>query len=171
VLRLNMLRTHYRQPIDWTIRGLEESSRTLDEWYALSATTNAKGIFGGQHRELQSPFLDALFDDLNTPKVITELHQLRNAAVHGHGLPALIAFVGALKFLGFLNETLSNWNARKHSTRGIDSSTIERLIDERNATRKAKNFKEADRIRDELNAIGIELEDHKDGTTTWKVKR
>jgi cysteinyl-tRNA synthetase len=171
VVRLNMLRTHYRQPIDWTIRGLEESSRTLDEWYALSATTNAKGIFGGEHRELQSPFLDALFDDLNTPKVITELHQLRNAAVHGHGLPALIAFVGALKFLGFLNETLSNWDARKHSTRGIDASTIERLIDERNATRKVKNFKEADRIRDELNAMGIELEDHKDGTTTWNVKR
>src|SRR3989441_10317852 len=56
VLRFNMLRTHYRQPLDWTMRGLEESSRTLDEWYALSATTNAKGIFGGEHRRLQSPF-------------------------------------------------------------------------------------------------------------------
>ncbi len=169
VLRLNMLRTHYRQPIDWTIRGLEESSRTLDEWYALSATTNAKGIFGGEHRDRQSPFLDALCDDLNTPKAITELHQLRNAAVHCDGLPALIAFVGALKFLGFLTETFSNWDARKHSIRGIDASKNERLIDERNVARKAKNFKEADRIRDELNAIGIELEDHKDGTTTWKV--
>jgi cysteinyl-tRNA synthetase len=171
VLRLNMLRTHYRQPIDWTIRGLEESSRTLDEWYALSATTNAKGIFGGEHRGLQSPFLDALCDDLNTPKAITELHQLRNAAVHDHGLPALTAFIGALKFLGFLNETWSNWDARKHSIRGIDASKIEKLIDERNAARKAKNFKEADRIRDELNAMGIELEDRKDGSTTWKVKR
>jgi cysteinyl-tRNA synthetase len=171
VLRLNMLRTHYRQPIDWTVRGLEESSRTLDEWYALSATTNAKGIFGGEHCGLQSPFLDALCDDLNTPKAITELHQLRNAAVHDHGLPALTAFIGALKFLGFLNETWSNWDARKHSIRGIDASKIEKLKDERNAARKAKNFKEADRIRDELNAMGIELEDHKDGTTTWKVKR
>jgi cysteinyl-tRNA synthetase len=171
VLRLNMLRTHYRQPIDWTIRGLEESSRTLDEWYALSATTNAKGIFGGEHLGLQSPFLDALCDDLNTPKAITELHQLRNEVVHGHGLPALIAFVGALKFLGFLNETLSNWNARKHSSRGIDASTVEKHIDERNAARKAKNFTKADRIRDDLSAMGIELEDHKDGTTTWKVKR
>jgi cysteinyl-tRNA synthetase len=170
VLRLNMLRTHYRQPIDWTIRGLEESARTLDEWYALSATTNAKGIFGGEHRELQSPFLDALCDDLNTPKAITELHQLRHAAVHGHGLNALIAFVGALKFLGFLTETFSSWDARKHSTSGVDASLVERLIDERNVARKAKNFKEADRIRDELNAKGIELEDHKDGSTTWKVK-
>jgi cysteinyl-tRNA synthetase len=171
VLRLNMLRTHYRQPIDWTIRGLEESSRTLDEWYALSATTKAGGIFGGEYRELQSPFLEALCDDLNTPKAITELHQLRNTAVHGHGLSALIAFVGALKFLGFLNETWANWDTRKKSSRDIDASTIERLKDERNAARKAKNFKEADRIRDELNASGIELEDHKDGTTTWKVRR
>ncbi len=91
--------------------------------------------------------------------------------MHDHGLPALTAFIGALKFLGFLNETWSNWDARKHSIRGIDASKIEKLKDERNAARKAKNFKEADRIRDELNAMGIELEDHKDGTTTWKVKR
>src|SRR5262245_485777 len=173
VLRLNMLRTHYRQPIDWTIRGLQESSRTLDEWYALSAITNRKGIVPdeGEHRELCRPFLEALCDDLNTPKVITELYQLRNAVVHVHGLTALAAFVDLLTFLGFLNETLSNWDARKHSTRGIDASTIERLISKRNAARKANNFKEADRMRDELNANGIELEDHKDGTTTWKVKR
>jgi cysteinyl-tRNA synthetase len=173
VLRLNMLRTHYRQPLDWTIRGLQENSKTLDEWYALSAVTNRKRIIpdGGENPELHPPFLDALCDDLNTPKAITELHQLRNVIVHGGGVTALNAFVDSLAFLGFLRETLSDWDARKHSTRSIDASKIERLIDERNAARKAKNFKEADRIRDELKAMGIELEDHKDGTTTWKVKR
>ena len=173
VLRLNMLRTHYRQPMDWTIRGLQENSKTLDEWYALSAVTSRKSIIpdGGENRKLHPPVLDALCDDLNTPKAIAELHQLRNAIVHGGGVPALDAFVGSLTFLGFLHETSSDWIARKHSTHGIDASKIEGLIDERNAARKAKNFKEADRIRDELNAMGIELEDHKDGTTTWKVKR
>jgi cysteinyl-tRNA synthetase len=90
--------------------------------------------------------------------------------VHGGGVTALNSFVDSLTFLGFLRETLSDWDARKYSTRGIDASKIERLIDERNAARKAKNFKESDRIRDELNAMGIELEDHKDGTATWKVK-
>jgi cysteinyl-tRNA synthetase len=172
VLRLNMLRTHYRQPLDWTIRGLQENSKILDEWYALSAVTNRKRIIpdGGENRKLHPPFLDALCDDLNTPKAITELHQLRNAIVHGAGVTALDSFVDSLTFLGFLRETLSDWDARKHSTRGIDASKIEGLIDGRNAARKAKNFKEADRIRDELNAMGIELEDHKDGTTTWKVK-
>jgi cysteinyl-tRNA synthetase len=172
VLRLNMLRTHYRQPLDWTIRGLQENSKILDEWYALSAVTNRKRIIpdGGENRKLHPPVLDALCDDLNTPKAITELHQLRNAIVHGGGVTALNSFVDSLTFLGFLRETLSDWDARKHSTRGIDASKIEGLIDGRNAARKAKNFKEADRIRDELNAMGIELEDHKDGTTTWKVK-
>ena len=172
VLRLNMLRTHYRQPLDWTIRGLQENSKILDEWYALSAVTNRKRIIpdGGENRKLRPPVLDALCDDLNTPKAITELHQLRNAIVHGGGVPALDAFVGSLTFLGFLHETSSDWIARKHSTHGIDASKIEGLIDERNAARKAKNFKEADRIRDELKAKGVELEDTKDGTTTWKVK-
>jgi cysteinyl-tRNA synthetase len=168
VLRFNMLRTHYRQPLDWTIRGLQESWRTLDEWHALSATTN---VPERKNRELYPPFLNALRDDLNTPQAITELHQLRNATVHDQGLTTLFEFVDSLRFLGFLNETLSSWDARKHSTRGIDASTVERLIDDRNAARKAKKFKEADFIRDELRANGIELEDHKDGSTTWKVSR
>jgi cysteinyl-tRNA synthetase len=173
VLRLNMLRSHYRQPLDWTVKGLQESSRTLDEWYALSAVTDTKRIVSdeGKNWNLYPPFLDALCDDLNTPRAITELHQLRNAVVHGDGLSALISLVDSLTFLGFLNETLSDWDARKHATRGIDASKVNALIEARNAARKARNFKEADRIRDELTAMGIELEDHKDGTTTWKVKR
>ena len=169
VLRLNMLRTHYRQPLDWTIRGLQESWRTLDEWYAISAITKTKVIVP---EKLYPPFLDALCDDLNTPKAIMELHQLRNAIVPGAGRTELVELVDSLTFLGLLTEeTLPRWSAGKHATHGIDESTVERLIDERNAARKAKKFKEADFIRDELRANGIELEDHKDGTTTWKVSR
>jgi cysteinyl-tRNA synthetase len=169
VLRLNMLRTHYRQPIDWTVKGLQESWRTLDEWYAISARMKAKGIVPDK---LYPPFRDALYDDLNTPKAITELHQLRNAIVHGDGPAAVDVLVDSLTFLGLLSEkTIPNWNTDKHSTRAMDLPTVERLIDERNAARKAKKFKEADFIRDELKANGIELEDHQDGTTTWKVKR
>jgi cysteinyl-tRNA synthetase len=164
-----MLRTHYRQPIDWTVKGLQESWRTLDEWYAISARMKAKGIVPDK---LYPPFRDALYDDLNTPKAITELHQLRNAIVHGDGPAAVDVLVDSLTFLGLLSEkTIPNWNTDKHSTRAMDLPTVERLIDERNAARKAKKFKEADFIRDELKANGIELEDHQDGTTTWKVKR
>jgi cysteinyl-tRNA synthetase len=173
VLRLNMLRTHYRQPIDWTLKGLQESAKTLDEWYALSTAMNdeASVLDSAQKRELYSPLSDALCDDLNTPKAIAELHQLRNAVVHGSGGAALVDLVTSLRFIGFLQSTPAEWNARKHAVSDIDAAKIDKLIDARNAARKAKNFNEADRIRDELHALGIELEDHKDGTTTWKVKR
>ena len=167
VLRLNMLRTHYRQPIDWTLKSLEESWRTLDEWYAILSRT--KVIIP---QRLDPPFLDALCDDLNTPKAITELHQLRNDILNSRGPTALVALADSLTFLGLLTEeTIPRWDTSKHSTCGIDASTIETLIDKRNAARKAKKFKEADFIRDELKAKGVELEDHKDGTTTWQVKR
>src|SRR3954465_9506300 len=78
VLRFTMLRTHYRQPIDFTLSGLKESWKTLERWYALSAVTNRKNIIpdGGENGRPPPPVLDALCDDLNTPKAITELHQL-----------------------------------------------------------------------------------------------
>ncbi len=72
VLRFNMLRTHYRQPIDWTERGLEESAKTLDRWYGLLRCRPAL-------RGFSTPGLEALADDLNTPKMIAELHRARRA--------------------------------------------------------------------------------------------
>jgi cysteinyl-tRNA synthetase len=169
VLRLNMLRTHYRQPTDWTLRGLQESSKTLDEWYAVSASADVPDR--GEKRELWPPFREALCDDLNTPRAIAELHQARGAVARDPGDVAVIALIDSLRFLGFLNQTAAEWDARKYAVSGIDAARIDKLIDARNTARKAKDFKEADRIRDELHAMGIELEDHKDGTTTWKVKR
>ena len=68
VLRFNMLRTHYRQPIDWTMKGLEESEKTLDRWYELAGQ--------GSSARLSDPVLEALADDLNTPKMLAELHAL-----------------------------------------------------------------------------------------------
>jgi cysteinyl-tRNA synthetase len=171
VLRLNMLRTHYRQPIDWTTRGLEEAAKTLDDWYALSKAANGKGIASDARVDLYPPVRAALCDDLNTPKAIAELHQAANSIKHDDDETAIVEFLYSLQFLGFLRESASNWEARWQSARGIDAGKIDALIDARKAARKAKNFKEGDQIRDELNAMGIELEDRKDGTTTWKVKR
>src|SRR5690349_3555180 len=78
VLRLNMLKTHYRSPIDWTVKGLEESTKVLDEWYALSAGASALA-----NSDIYPPLLDALGDDLNTPKAMSELHLLRSKVVQG----------------------------------------------------------------------------------------
>src|SRR5215831_16128486 len=94
VLRLNMLKTHYRSPIDWTLKGLEESARTLDDWYRVAADAN-----GGQP---SSSVLEALADDLNTPQMIASLHGLRHAA---ESEPDRRAFAASLRLVGFLAES------------------------------------------------------------------
>jgi len=161
VLRLNMLRTHYRQPIDWTIKGLEESWKTLDDWYAVA--TEASGL------SVSGQVLEALSDDLNTPQAIAALHGLRHRAQGGDRLAA-DELATSLRFLGFLRETAVDWAARRQAGRDIDASKVQSLIDARTAARKAKNFAESDRIRDELAAMGVVLKDSKDGTT-WEVAR
>ena len=87
VLRLNMLKAHYRSPMEWTLKGLEESTRTLDDWYAVAAD-----IEGG---EPSDAVFEALSDDLNTPQMIAALHALRNSAASGTGSDRS-RFVGVL---------------------------------------------------------------------------
>jgi cysteinyl-tRNA synthetase len=171
VVRFNMLRTHYRQPIDWTKDGLEESFKTLDEWYALAEAAARSTSYANDSVGEPAPSVrDALLDDLNTPKAIAELHQLRNAAVHGQGHTNLFALVRSLRFMGLLGMSFSDWNAAKQPSRKVDLTNVEKMISARNAARKAKDFKESDRIRDELAAMGVVLKDSKDGTT-WEIAR
>ena len=146
VLRFNMLRTHYRQPMDWTVAGMKESWDTLQRWYDI-----AEPVTASKHGEA---FLSALGDDLNTPQAIAELHQ---------ATPEELA--GGLSLLGF-----NPMSERLASRKAVDAVEISRAIEARNAARKARNFAEADRIRDELAAQGILLKDSASGTT-WEVKR
>jgi len=160
VLRLNMLKTHYRSPIDWTLKGVEESAKTLDDWYRLAAD-----VRGG---EPAGAVIEALADDLNTPQMIAALHGLRNNAARSEADRR--AFAASLRLLGFLGESAEQWESRKRSASGIDLAKIEALIAERTAARARKDFKESDRIRDELASMGIAIKDSKGGTT-WEVAR
>jgi cysteinyl-tRNA synthetase len=146
VLRFNMLRSHYRQPMDWTVHGMKESWGILERWYQAVADIEAPRV--GEN------VLAALSDDLNTPQAIAELHQTS---------PAQIA--GGLALLGFSLKPDAIAARMTH-----DPNEIESAITARNAARKAKDFKESDRIRDELAAKGIVLKDGPAGTT-WEVKR
>ena len=171
VLRFNMLRTHYRQPTDWTKSSLEESFKTLDEWYALAEMAARSPSYASDSVGVPSPSVrDALLDDLNTPKAIAELHQLRTAAIHGDGHPNLFALIRSLRFLGFLGMTFADWKSATQTAQNVDTSKVQALMDARAAARKAKDFKESDRIRDELAAMGVVLKDSKDGTT-WEIAR
>jgi cysteinyl-tRNA synthetase len=170
VLRLNMLRTHYRQPIDWTMAGVLESQKVLDHWYDIVADTPMPiGV------DADDEVVGSLCDDLNTPSVLTRLHalagEIRSCASGLHQLELKNKLKVSGAFLGVLAFTKGEALENRPHRRVVDADRVNALIDARNAARKAKNFKEADRIRDELNAMGIELEDHKDGSTTWKVKR
>jgi cysteinyl-tRNA synthetase len=158
-----MLRTQYRQPLDWTLVGLDEAHKTLWEWYGdLEGKEQEGGVSG--------PVLDALSDDLNTPKAIAELHKLHSAG-HWSELRA------SLGFHGFSGERSRIERVKARDAAATASNAdVAALIGARNAARAAKNFGEADRIRGELEAMGIVLKDAKDPktgelTTTWEVAR
>jgi cysteinyl-tRNA synthetase len=146
VLRFNMLRSHYRQPMDWTVAGMRESWSVLERWYDVAEPVADTGVGEG--------VLSALADDLNTPLAIAELHKAEPREL-----------LGGLALLGFSVKP----EALK-SKKDVDTGAIERAIEARNAARKAKDFKESDRIRDELLAQGIVLKDGPTGTT-WEVKK
>jgi cysteinyl-tRNA synthetase len=151
VLRLAMLATHYRQPIDWTVAGVHEAERSLQDWSAFIADSPMGDV--------PPPIIDALCDDLNTPKMITEMHALRKA-----GRPSeLRATLGFLGIDLFTNEGIGLSEAK--------TLDIKARVSARDLARASKDWKEADRIRDELLAEGILLKDNKDGTTTWEMKR
>ena len=161
VARFNMLRTHYRQPIDWTIKGLEEADKVLSRW-----SESAEGAeYAGQSSK---KLLDALSDDLNTPLAIVELHRLAREAADDKGW-ARRELVGSLQLLGFSGRYESV--AQERSKLDLSEiNHIEMLIAARTAARVTKNFAESDRIRDELAAMGVVLKDSKDGTT-WELAR
>jgi len=155
VVRLAMLSTHYRQPINWSLRGLEEAEKALASFFdAASAAAEARPAPG---------VLEALADDLNTPKAIAEMHGLRNAA----GRKAL---AGTLAFFGFRANSFSEWREARAPAPALAPDEIDRRIAARLDARKARNFAEADRIRDELAALGVVLKDSKEGTT-WELAR
>src|SRR5690349_2114102 len=155
VIRLAMLSTHYRQPINWSMKGLEDAEKALASFFdAASADAEARPAQG---------VLEALADDLNTPQAIAEMHGLRNAS----GRKAL---AGTLAFFGFRAGAFSEWREARAPAPALEPDEIDRRIAARLDARKAKNFAEADRIRDELAALGVVLKDSKDGTT-WEVAR
>ena len=170
VLRLNMLRAHYRQPLDWTVRGLEECQKVLDGWYHLLGDMEPPTSVIADNAVLES-----LCDDLNTPNVVTRMHALASEIRGSASGPHQIELKRRLKASGILLGSLATTEKkylRSYPRRPlVDESKVKNLINARASARKKKDFSQADGIRDELEAMGVEIEDHKDGTTTWKVKR
>jgi cysteinyl-tRNA synthetase len=166
-LRLNMLKTHYRSPIDWTLKGLEESKRVIDSWYDIVGDdTQASG-------KADDGVVSLLSDDLNTSGVITRLHAIASGRAGASGVAQTDSQrtlkVSAM-LLGLLGKTKREYLESNPKAVAVNKTVVDALIADRTAARARKDFKESDRIRDELAAMGVVIKDSKEGTT-WEIAR
>jgi cysteinyl-tRNA synthetase len=166
VLRLAMLRTHYRSPLDWTVAALEESEKVLQNWIDL---LERQSTSFDRPMPDRSEVIEALADDLNTSQAIAGLHRLATLAKGGE-VAAAQQLHTLLEFLGILSP--ASFSTRQ---KGELDAAAARLIEERKAARARKDFKESDRLRDELAAMGVVVKDGKDASgnpvTTWELMR
>jgi cysteinyl-tRNA synthetase len=165
VMRLAMLSTHYRQPINWSRKALAEAEVALTRWAKQHEFAEVAAM-----QQLTQRIANHLCNDLNTPGAIAELHSMAKAAESGSKHEAQELIANAL----FLGLPVDEYIAQHHIDAVQEALVTERIV-ARIEARKAKDFKEADRIRDELAAMGIALKDSKDPktgeiTTTWEVR-
>ena len=168
-IRLALLTTHYRDPLDWTSVRLGQARQTLDRFYrALTLPRDTVFERFGAAAEVLRPVREALEDDLNTPLALTHLHELAGAINRTTSDAERSALQRALeeggRLMGLLGQSPLDW--LQGSTKA-DAERIEERIAERAAMRQQRRFREADRIRTELGGEGVLLEDRPDGTTTW----
>ena len=159
VIRLALMSAHYRQPLDWNDKLLNDCQSTLDKWYRIYST-DIKSV------QVPEEVLKPLYEDLNTPGYIANLHKLYEKASKGENKEL---FISACTFIGLFNEDKRQWEKYKKENASISETEIKNKIDLRNKARANKNYKEADKIRDELLDKGVLIED-KDGKTLWKFK-
>ena len=169
VLRYLLLSAHYRQPLDWSDETLTRVQRTVDRVYGVIRDATEKY---GPLQAADSPsdeFMSALLDDLNTPEALavlnSEAKSLANADNAESAQQAAGNLLAAGELIGLFQQDPQSWLAG--DTEGLDDALIDQLIEERDMSRKERNFARADEIRDQLQEMGITLEDVA-GATRWR---
>ncbi len=161
VLRLALISTHYKQPLDWNDNLINECKKILNKWYECYVQVKKKVL-------IPESILGPLYDDLNTPGYIANIHKLYDKA-HNGTVKDKEVFTTACNFIGLLTDSKDQWLKFKKEQSDISEQEILHKIKERDKARKNKNYKLSDKIRDELLNKGVLIED-KDGKTTWKFK-
>jgi cysteinyl-tRNA synthetase len=166
VLRLAMLNTHYRQPIDFTANALEEARHRLNVWYY------AIGDRAVREAQPSPNVVRALSDDLNTHEAISHLDKLAGSirAVRSFNQEPSSQVLGELKASANLLGVLQKDRRGYIESLKIDAAEIDRLVALRSIARVTKHWAESDRLRDQLADLGVAIKDNKDGTTTWEPK-
>ena len=167
-IRVTLLSTHYRSPLDWTDEALKQSTRNLDKLYgALQDLLDIQVEVSSD--DVTADFIDALKDDLNTPAAFAELHKLAKQANNETDVDKRRLIKKQLlatgKMLGILQQTPADWFKGMGD---VDEKEIEKLLVTRTQAKNDKNFKLADEIRDKLTAMNIQVLDHPDGTSSWR---
>ena len=160
VIRLALLSSHYKQPLDWSDSLLKQSKATLEKWYELYDDAEIETDNG--------EIFSCLLDDLNTPKYFAKLHELYNIASKGDKTKKVM-FNDACRLIGIFNQKKVVLDKQKQDASSIDKKYILQKIEERIKARKTGNFKLADKIRDELSENGIEIKDN-NNRTDWEYK-
>jgi cysteinyl-tRNA synthetase len=168
-LRYALLSGHYRQPFDFTKEGVRQARAALDRFYGA---LRAVGAVADQPAQAPQAVLAALEDDLNTPQALAALHEivseLNKATDPAEQARLKAELLAGAALLGLLEQAPEDWfRWQPKAASGLTDAEIEALVSDRRAARAAKNFAEADRIRDQLVAAGIALEDKPD-RTLWR---
>ena len=164
VIRLTMMLTHYRQPLNWTEENLKESKKILDKWYNFISDLEIKNL---KSKNVSNDVLNSLYDDINTPQAIAELHKIFKNCKN-NDQDSIDLFLNSAQFIGLMNNNPSDWlNWGKECS--IDEKQLEILIKKRDKARAEGKYEDADKIRDEIENMGIILED-KDGKTSWRLR-
>ena len=163
VIRLALISAHYRQPLKWSDELIDQSKKTLRNMYSfLEEFEDDDLIESGPDKK----FLEALSDDLNTPKAISIIHSMfKELKKSPKDINLRSSFIKSANFLGLLQSKPSEWGFK--SNENIDKKMVNDLIERRNQARKDKNFEESDHIREQLLSMGIIIEDNEDGTV-WR---
>jgi cysteinyl-tRNA synthetase len=169
VLRFLLLRAHYRQPLDWSDATLQQARATLDGWYGV--LRDLAGV-GTPDVAVPEELEAALLDDLNTPEAFAVVARLAGAARAATSptaqREAKAALLGAGALLGILQQEPEAWFKRTAAGHALDTEAVQRLVEERSAAKQARDFAESDRIRAQLLAMGVVVEDTPQGPR-WKT--
>ena len=166
VIRLTLLSSHYRQGLDWNESIIHQSEKLLDKLYKILSDEGINSAPTSSN--FDEDILEALADDLNTPKVISVLNSLakkysQDSGINKKDIAESIKTSGNL--IGILNEDPVRWFER--DSKDLDIELIESLMQQRDQAKSNKDYAKADSIRDELVSLGVEILDSQDGSS-WK---